>query len=77
MGTVKGEKEPMTTIQVRKSIAAQLQSLGKWGDTYSSIIERLLNGINPGRKGEPHEDRGVKTNESTRNGYQQAGQERR
>ena len=61
MGTVKDKKEPMTTIQVTKSIAAQLQSLGKWGDTYSLIIERLLNGS----KGAPYEDRGAEGNEST------------
>lgn len=54
MGTVKKEKKAMTTIQVERSIAAQLQGLGKWGDTYSTIIRRLLNG----NKGDAHEDRG-------------------
>lgn len=59
MGTVKKEKEPMTTIQVTKSIAAQLQSLGRWGDTYSLIIGHLLNG----NKGELH---GGREDESAR-----------
>lgn len=69
MGNVVTNKEPMTTIQVTRSIAAQLQSLGKWGDTYSTIIRRLLDG----RKGDPHEDRGEKTDESTGASHHQRG----
>ena len=60
MGTVSKEKKPMTTIQVEKAVALELQSLGRWGETYSMIIRRLLNGS----KGEPDEDRG---DESTGN----------
>ena len=63
MGTVKKEKEAMTTIQVKRSVAAQLQGLGKWGDTYSTIIERLLNGS----KGDAHEDRGITRDEPAGN----------
>lgn len=73
----KKEKKAMTTIWIEKNLAEELKLLGTMNDTYTTVIRRLLNGINPGRKGEPHEDRGVKTNESTGNGHQQAGQERR
>ena len=69
MGTVKKEKEAMTTIQVKRSVAAQLQGLGKWGDTYSTIIERLLNGS----KGDAHEDRGVAGDEHTGDRDQETG----
>ena len=69
MGNIKKSKEPMTTIQVTKSVATKLQSLGRWGDTYSLIIECLLNGS----KGAPYEDRGAKSNESTGISNQESG----
>ena len=62
MGTVKKSKEEVTTIQVSKSLARKLQTLAKeWGDTYDTIIWRLLNE----NKGDAHEDRGDKGNEPT------------
>ena len=69
MGTVKKKKEAMTTIQVKRSIAAQLQSLGKWGDTYSTIIERLLDGS----KGDAHEDRRAARDEPVGDSGQETG----
>lgn len=57
MTAIKKGKESMTTIQVTRAVAAQLQSLGRWGDTYSTIIERLLDRGNPGKKGAPDEKR--------------------
>jgi hypothetical protein len=77
LGDIEVVDSQMTSIQISKDLRKRLQSLGKMGDTYDDVLQRLLNGINPGRKGEPHEDRGVKTNESTGNCHQQAGQERR
>lgn len=50
MATVGKSKKEMTTIQVEKSIAKRLQDLAKWGDTYSAVIKRLLNGNRPKEK---------------------------
>lgn len=69
MGTVDKEKRAMTTIQVEKAIALELQTLGRWGDTYSTIIRRLLNGS----RGDPHEDRREARDESTWDGHRQEG----
>lgn len=64
-----GKNERLTTIQVTRATAKELQSLGRWGDTYDAIIRRLLNGQKPAGEGEPDEDRGDKTDESTGNGH--------
>ena len=63
----------MTTISVKKATALKLQGLASWGETYDSVILRLLNGSNPGREGETHEDRGDARNESARVGPHQEG----
>jgi len=67
MDNVDKRESNMTTISVKKSTAKTLQSLGKWGDTYDSVILRLLDGSNPGREGEAHEDRGAARDEPTGN----------
>ncbi len=48
------DRKEVTTIQVEKDLAETLRSLGRMGDTYSTVIRRLLNGKDPIRKGEPH-----------------------
>ena len=63
------DKEKKSSIQLSKALIAELGALGKKGDTYEAIIWRLLNGCNPAGKGEPYEDRGDKTDESTGNGH--------
>ena len=62
---VPSKREGMTTIWVERELAEELKSHGKMGDTYSTVIRRLLSGSNPAGKGEPHEDRGGKGNEPT------------
>ena len=62
-----------TTISVKKATALKLQGVASWGETYDSVILRLLNGSNPGREGEAHEDRGDARDESTRVGHHQEG----
>ncbi|MDD5510496.1 MAG: hypothetical protein PHI12_06795 [Dehalococcoidales bacterium] len=54
MKAVTKKKVKMTTIQVEETTAKMLQSLGKWGDTYNTVILRLLNGNKPKDKGGPH-----------------------
>ena len=76
IGTIEMEqksKRIMTTIPVQKSTARAIVALGKMGDTYDSVILRLLNGSNPGREGETHEDRGDARDESTGVGHHQEG----
>ena len=63
----------MTTISVKKATALKLQGLASWGETYDSVILRLLNGSNPGREGETHEDRGDARDESTGVGHHKEG----
>lgn len=70
------EKKRMITIQIEAELAELLKDCGRMGDTYSVVIRRLLNGQKPAVKGDPHEDKGDKTDESTGNGHQQTGQER-
>ena len=66
LGDIKVINTQMTSIQVSKELVAKLQSLGKWGDTYSTIIRRLLDEQYPEQsKGDQYEDRGDKTDEST------------
>ena len=59
----KKEKKAMTTIWIEKDLAQELRKLGTMDDNYTTVIRRLLNGS----KGDPHEDRGDKTDEPTRN----------
>ena len=64
---VRKAEEEMTTLQVTKRLAKELQGLSKgWRDTYEAIIWRLLNGS----KGEPHGDR---EDEPTRIGDDERG----
>lgn len=68
MGTK--EKKDMTSIQVQRSTAKQLQNLwGKWNDTYDAVILRLINGV----KGDPHEDKGDERDESVGGSPHQEG----
>ncbi len=50
LGDIEVLQTNMTSIQVTKSTAKRLQCLGKMGDTYSAVIERLLNGNRPEEK---------------------------
>ena len=59
------DKSQKSSIQLSKALIAKLGALGKKGDTYEVIIWRLLNGS----KGDTHEDRGDKTDESSGNGH--------
>ena len=59
------DKSQKSSIQLSKALIARLGALGKKGDTYEVIIWRLLNGS----KGDAHEDRGDKTDESSGNGH--------
>jgi hypothetical protein len=52
LGDLQVVQTDMLTIQVTKSTAKQLQGLAGWGETYDTVIRRLLNGA----KGEPHGD---------------------
>lgn len=63
----------MTTISVKKATALKLQGLASWGETYDTVILRLLNGSNPGREGETHEDRGDARDEFDGVGHHQDG----
>ncbi len=56
METKETTKEAMTTISVKKSTAKKLQCLGKWGDTYDTVIEALLNGNHPEEEQKPRGD---------------------
>lgn len=49
-------KKETTTICVKKDTAKALMNLGKMGDTYDAVIQRLLNGSKPEEKGEPRGD---------------------
>lgn len=40
--TVRKSKDGMTTIQIQKSTAMQLQMLGHMGETYDAVIRRLV-----------------------------------
>jgi len=62
-------KSQKSSIQLSKALIARLGALGKKGDTYEVIIWRLLNGS----KGDQHEDRGDKTDESTGVSNQESG----
>lgn len=55
------DKEKKSSIQLSKSLIARLGALGRKGDTYEVIIERLLDG----RKGDADDSRGVERDEST------------
>ena len=63
------DKSQKSSIQLSKALIAKLGALGKKGDTYEVIIWRLLNGS----RGDPHEDRGDKTDESTGISNQESG----
>ena len=67
MGTVKRTKEAMTTIQIARSTAAELQKFGHWGDTYDAIIRRFLNGS----KGAPDENSESNRDELARTSHHQ------
>ena len=55
----KRDKKEVTTIQVEKDLAETLKGLGRMGDTYSTVIRRLLNG----NKGDAYDNRGVTRDE--------------
>ena len=69
LGDIRVINSQMTSIQITRSVAMQLQSLGKMHDTYDDILRRLLNGS----KGEPDENWRVDRDESTRVGHHQEG----
>ena len=73
MATIDKKKKKKSSIQASKALIAELGDLGKKGDTYEAIIWRLLKGCNPAGKGEPHEGRGDKGNESTGIVHKQEG----
>lgn len=53
MDSIQEDKEAGTTIRVKKSTAKKLQSLAKWGETYDTVIEALLNGNCPEEEHKP------------------------
>lgn len=52
MATIEKAKEK-SSIQLSKTLIARLSALGRKGDTYEAIIERLLDG----KEGDAHGDR--------------------
>lgn len=46
---MEGKKRDITTIQVSKTLKAKLDSLGKKGDTYEVIIDKLINEKSPSK----------------------------
>lgn len=57
METAEITKEAMTTISVKKSTAEKLRGRAKkWGDTYDTVIEALLNGNFPEEEHKPQGD---------------------
>ncbi len=54
------KKEETTTISLGKSVAIKLEEIGHMHDTYSTVIQRLIdyygNGTKPDERGKPRED---------------------
>jgi len=51
------DKKAMTTIWVERGLAQELRKMGNMDDTYTTVIRRLLDGGNPGKKGAQDGDR--------------------
>jgi len=59
----------ITSIQISRYVKERLQALGRMHDTYSTIIERLLDGS----KGDAHEDRRAARDEPVGDSGQETG----
>ena len=63
------DKSQKSSIQLSKALIARLGALGRKGDTYEAIIERLLDG----RIGDADDNRREARDESTWDGHRQKG----